>query len=66
MKKKMALLALAATAWLGTTANTPVTRSVENPFIESTNTMTLDISKVELRTRLRCFIRTPTSARITG
>ena len=48
MKKKMALLALAATAWLGTTANTPVTRSVENPFIESTNTMTLDISKVEL------------------
>ena len=44
MKKKMALLALAATAWLGTTANTPVTRSVENPFIESTNTMTLDIS----------------------
>lgn len=48
MKKKMALLALAATAWLATTANTPVTRSVENPFIESTNTMTLDISKVEL------------------
>ena len=48
MKNKMALLALAATAWLGTTANTPVPRSVENPFIESANTMTLDISKVEL------------------
>lgn len=48
MKKKMALLALAATAWLGTTANTPVPRSVENPFIESANTMTLDIAKVEL------------------
>ena len=44
----MALLALAATAWLGTTANTPVPRSVENPFIESANTMTLDIAKVEL------------------
>lgn len=48
MKNKMALLALAATAWLGTTANTPVPRSVENPFIESANTMTLDIAKVEL------------------
>ena len=48
MKNKMSLLALAATAWLGTTANTPVPRSVENPFIESANTMTLDISKVEL------------------
>ena len=34
MKNKIALLALAATAWLATTANTPVTRSVENPFIE--------------------------------
>lgn len=48
MKNKMALLALAATAWLSTTANTPVIRSVENPFIESANTMTLDIAKVEL------------------
>lgn len=48
MKNKIALLALAATAWLATTANTPVTRSVENPFIESANTMTLDIAKVEL------------------
>lgn len=48
MKNKMTLLALAATAWLGTTANTPVPQSVENPFIESANTMTLDIAKVEL------------------
>lgn len=48
MKNKMVLLALAATAWLGTAANTPVSRSVENPFIESANTMTLDIAKVEL------------------
>lgn len=48
MKNKMTLLALAATAWLATAANTPVSRSVENPFIESANTMTLDISKVEL------------------
>ena len=32
MKNKMALLALAATAWLGTTANTPVPRSVEKPL----------------------------------
>lgn len=48
MKNKMTLLALAATAWLATAANTPVSRSVENPFIESANTMTLDIAKVEL------------------
>ncbi len=48
MKDKMLLLTLAATAWLATAANTPVSRSVENPFIESANTMTLDISKVEL------------------
>lgn len=48
MKNKMTLLALAATAWLATAANTPAPRSVENPFIESANTMTLDISKVEL------------------
>lgn len=48
MKTKMILLALAATAWLATAANTPVPRSVENPFIESANTMTLDIAKVEL------------------
>ena len=48
MKNKMTLLALAATAWLATAANTPVPRSVENPFIESANTMTLDIAKVEL------------------
>lgn len=44
----MTLLVLAATAWLSTAANTPVPRSVENPFIESANTMTIDISKVEL------------------
>ena len=48
MKNKMALLALATTAWLATTANTPGPRSIENPFIESANTMTLDIAKVEL------------------
>ena len=48
MKNKMTLLVLAATAWLSTAANTPVPRSVENPFIESANTMTIDISKVEL------------------
>lgn len=48
MKNKMTLLALAATAWLATTANTPGPRSIENPFIESANTMTLDIAKVEL------------------
>ena len=46
MKNKMTLLALAATAWLAAAANTPVSRSVENPFIESANTMTLDIAKV--------------------
>ena len=48
MKNRMVLLALAATSWLVTTANTPVSKSIENPFIESANTMTLDIAKVEL------------------
>ena len=46
MKNKLIFL-VAATMWLVTSC-TQHNKCVENPFIESANTMTLDITKVEL------------------
>ena len=47
MKNKIAFLTAAAAMWL-TASCTQQDKCVENPLIESSNTMTIDISKVEL------------------
>ena len=47
MHNKIAFLTAAVTLWLAASC-TQRDKCVENPLIESANTMTLDISKVEL------------------
>ena len=47
MHNKIAFLTAAAALWLAASC-TQRDKCVENPLIESANTMTLDISKVEL------------------
>ena len=47
MHNKIAFLTAAAALWLAASC-TQRNKCVENPLIESSNTMTIDISKVEL------------------